>query len=258
MNIIRQEWKSYQKSLLCWSIGILILLFTSFYKVQGLASTVQMDTFMKTMPTVIQLLFGSMSDINSGIDGYRMIHLYIVIVLALHAVILGAGIFAKEERDKTAEFLYVKGVKRSHILHLKIIASLLVLVSLNGICFLGVYGSSIFMDMPLVFHELLPYIGVVFLTQLFFFSLALLLSLLRWSGKHAGSIGCAIVFLMFFIDIYVKLGGKAEFMDSFSIFRYTDVFYIQNESLLPFIVIILCSLIALWLSQRLHRQHDFL
>lgn len=261
MNIIKQEWKFYMRPTLYWSIGMLLLLFISFYKMDGLSSVPGgIEKFMKSLPPVFQLFFGDVSYISSALGSYRMIHLYLLIALALHAIILGSNIFAREEQDKTYEFLYVKGVKRSRILFSKIFAGVVILLFMDVICLIGTFISVIISAGSLDVVELFPYIGALFMTQLFFFSLALLLSVVLKHNQKAGMIGCCIVFGMFMISMYVKMGGSAELIDSVSIFHYADASYVKvhTQIALPMILILLLSLSGFLLTQVLHERRDLL
>ena len=79
---------------------------------------------------------------------YGIMFLYMAVMAAVHAVILGAGVIAEEERDKTSEFLYAKPVSRSRALTGKLLAGLTNLVVLNlvtlasSFVFVGFYGKG--------------------------------------------------------------------------------------------------------------------
>lgn len=261
MNIIVQEWKSYQKQMIFWSIGILALLMISFYKVQGLSSTPGgLQEMMNSLPPALRLFFGSVSDTGTTIGSYRMIHLYVTIALALHAVILGAHIFAKEEFDKTFEFLYVKGVKRVKILLCKIFAGMVMLLLLDVMCLIGTSLAALFVGYAVQLLELMPYLLALFMTQLFFFSIALLISLVLPDNHKAGMIGCCIVFVMFMVSMYGKVGGSIDMLDAFSIFHYADAGYIQSHTTdpLPVLIIMLISGAALAVAEVVHHHRDLL
>ena len=261
MNLIKREWQSYAKATFFWSIGILALMMISFYKMQGLSALPGgVEAFLETMPSFLQLFFKNSLDMNTAIGIYGFIHLYMVIALSLHAALLGANIFKKEERDKTFEFLYMKGMKRSKILILKICAAFLILVVLDIVCVIGVYLASMMATIPLSFVELFPYIGALFLAQLLFFSLALLISLLPILHHKAQAISCSVILCMFFMTMYVKIGGQQVWLDTCSIFHYTDVDYIATHPFVDIssILIFLLALVGLFVSIYMHEHHDLL
>lgn len=261
MNIILREWQSYVRQTTYWMIGLFLLLFISFYKMDGLSSTQGgIQTILESLPPALQVFFGSASDMGTGIGIYQMIHLYLAIALSLHAVILGAHIFAKEEHDKTFEFLYVKGVKRIRILCDKIIAGIVILLVLDVVCVLGIYMSIAMMNMTLSFMDLLPYMSALCMMQLFFFSMSLLISLLMKQNQKAGAIGCGIVFVMFMITMYGKMGGNVEVLDKLSLFHYTDASYIQGNDMfsIPTLCIAILILVGCIGSQWIHERRDLL
>ena len=260
MNIILREIKANRKQTIYWMIGLLCLLFISFYKVQGLSnSDGGMDAVMKSLPPVLQAFFGSTTNAGTGIGAYQMIHLYMCIALALHAVLLGANIFSKEEHDKTFEFLYVKGVTRTRILYYKAIASMGILISLVLISFIGVYCSVFVVGYTLSFGDIFPYIASLFVLQLFFFYIALAISLLLRNNQKAGMMGCLIVFAMFMITMYVKIGGSLDVIDQLSLFHYVDTSYIQDSSIfVPYSLILVICMIMFILSQYMHNRRDLL
>lgn len=261
MNILKREWKSYTKQMVFWSIGIFCLLLVSFYKVQGLASTPGgMEEIMRSLPLPLQALFGSVSDAGTSLGTYKMIHLYLSIALCLHAVLLGADIFAKEEHDRTYEFLYVKGVTRVRILLLKIIAGITLLFLLDLVCLLGILLAGMVVNYQVQMMELLPYLSALFLAQLLLFSLSLLLSLLLPDNHKTGMVGCCLVFAMLMLSMYVKMGGSIGFLEDCSIFHYIDASYIashQNE-LLSYMLIMLLAVLGFVGSELLHQRRDLL
>lgn len=261
MNIVKRECRANARQTMFWIIGLLCLLFMSFYKMQGIASAPGgINALMKSFPPVLQAFFGSTNNAGTGIGAYEMIHMYMCIALALHAALLGASIFSKEERDKTFEFLYVKGVTRYRILMAKILAGMLILFALILVTLLGIYASVAFVGYTLVLSEIVPYLCSLFLLQLSFFSIALLLSLLIRNSQKAGMMGCCIALVMFLITMYVKMGGQIEFLDACSLFHYTDTSYILSQDVLcvPYLIILVITCSGFGISEILHNRRDLL
>lgn len=262
MNIFKREWKSVQKQSIYWGIGIISLIIVAFYKVSGLNSAPGgVEALLSSLPAALRLFFGEgATDYSTVAGSYSMIHSYITIALSLHATMLGATIFAKEELDKTFEFLYIKGVKRKKIIFIKITTGITVLILMDIICLLAIYGASVFMNLTFISLDILPYLVSVFMSQLFFFSLALLFSLVLRNSRKAGMIGSCIVLTMFMVTMIVKVGGNIQFLDSLSIFHYADTAYITqygNGGLSTWVIIIL-ALVGFGISTYLHERRDLL
>lgn len=132
MNLFLHEMKQYWKYLLFWGIGIVSMVgggmgkFTALYDESGTSIT---DVFDK-LPKAFLAMFGMVNLEVTSLSGfYGMINFYLVIMGAIFAIILGAGILAKEERDKTAEFLLVKPVTRTWVLGQKLAAGFIYIFS---------------------------------------------------------------------------------------------------------------------------------
>ena len=68
---------------------------------------------LKGYPEAVQKALGvEMSNITSLLGYYSFVLVYIVLIGSVQGCNLGLNILSKEERDKTAEFLLVKPVKR--------------------------------------------------------------------------------------------------------------------------------------------------
>jgi ABC-2 type transport system permease protein len=128
MNLFLHEMKSYWKFLMFWSIGIVAMIGGGMGKFTALYGTTDPNfiAMWSKLPKAFIAMFGMTNLEVTSLSGfYGVLHFYLVIMAAIFAIILGAGILAKEERDKTAEFLMVKPVTRSWVLIQKLLAGLI-------------------------------------------------------------------------------------------------------------------------------------
>ena len=139
MNLFLHEMKQNRKYLLFWSIGIVAMVgggmgkFTALYDSSDTSIT---DVFNQ-LPKAFLAMFGMVNLEVTSLSGfYGVINFYLVIMGAIFAIILGAGILSKEERDKTAEFLMVKPVTRTWVLVQKLCAGLIYVFAFIGIDYL--------------------------------------------------------------------------------------------------------------------------
>lgn len=262
MNIMKREWADYAKHTIYWSIGVCLLIIITFYKVSGMMSTPGgIEGMLDVLPAPLQYFFGAgVQDYTSPTGSYGMIHLYLLIALSLHAIMLGASIFAKEEHDKTFEFLYVKGMKRTKILKDKIIAGFGILLFLNIVCLITATASIYFINEQFAMLDILPFLISMLIAQCFFFTLALTFSFLLPNNKKAGMVGSCIVLVMFLVSFYVKLSGSMDFLNYFTVFYYLDASIIQKEGIPLFasVLLLLLSIGGMILSFRLHDKRDLL
>ncbi|MCD8562312.1 MAG: ABC transporter permease, partial [Bacilli bacterium] len=134
MNIIKRELKANLKSIIGWSIFLVLFIAMGMQKYEALQGT-NAEEFLKIMdvlPDAIKAVFGmNVLDITSIIGYYSVLYLYLILIISIHAVFIGTNIINKEEIDKTAEFLFLKPMTRHNVVNYKLIASLINLVILN-------------------------------------------------------------------------------------------------------------------------------
>ncbi|MEG0275601.1 MAG: ABC transporter permease subunit [Coprobacillus sp.] len=262
MNMIKREWLGYRKQTIYWIIGMVALVLIAFFKVGSMTTAPGgVEEMLNSLPPMLQAFFGAGAlDYTTGVGSYSMIHLYFVIALAFHSVILGSNIFSKEELDKTYEFLYVKGVKRWIILCHKVIAGVTILLLINIVCLVSVFLASMMMNLSFSLSGMIPFMVSLFIVQLFFFAFGLLTSLTLKNSQKAAMIGCAVILVMFMVSMYMKLGGSIDFIDRLSLFHYADTSYIKahNYGGISTLIIILISLGMFGTSGFLHEHRDLL
>ncbi len=104
--------KTNKKQIIGWSISIFSIMFLYmilFPSVQDMAQ-IKMDA----MPEELMQFMGmdDFSDMSNYMTYFAMIYNMILIAISIFATVLGAGIIAKEEKNKTIEFLYSLEVSR--------------------------------------------------------------------------------------------------------------------------------------------------
>lgn len=141
MNVFLKEMKSYRKSLIFWIIGVIFLVASSMSKFAGLSSAGQsMNDLMADMPKSLQVIMGTGAfDISTAIGYFGILYIYLILMATIHAVMLGASVIAKEECDKTAEFLFVKPYSRNKIISAKLMTGLTNIVIFNLISWVTSY-----------------------------------------------------------------------------------------------------------------------
>lgn len=261
MSLLFHEWKANFKSLCLWLIGMMVLIGISVAKSIGMTndSGQSMTELLKQMPKSMQALFGvGLVDFSNITGIFSVIFLYIAVISAFHASSMGTSIFAKEERDKTFEFLYVKGMKRSRILSQKLVVCMIDMILLNAITLMYSVLLVKLIDKTNIFHDLLPMmIGLLFV-QFIFFSIGLLISFLTNRTKLASNISFGIVLACLFMSIFADLSEKAGFLRHITPFKYFDGKTILHEGLeIKYIWICIgISVVCIGFSFILHNKRD--
>jgi len=135
LNVLRRELRAGRKSFLGWTIpsALLLLLGMSAFPTisQG---TIDINAMMKNLPTGLKAAFGlGALDMKTGV-GYFALRSYLMTALigGIYAALLGATILAKEQGDRTAEFLLTKPISRAQVVGQKAAAVVLYVLLYNA------------------------------------------------------------------------------------------------------------------------------
>ncbi len=252
MSIFFRELKVYRKNIIYWSVGIVLLLWASMIKYQTLNTSGQsISELMKQFPHSIQAIFGlSGFDLTTISGYYGVMFMYTALMVTVHAVILGSDIIAKEERDRTTEFLFVRPISRVKILTSKILAGLVCLIALNLVTWVSsqylvdYYGKG---SMPAGKLAVLM-IGLLFLQLIFYFIGAVSAASLK-RPKLAGSVATSVLLFTFLITIFININDKLSDLKYLTPFRYFDAKdLLANGHLDPVYVVISLLLIAVMVA----------
>lgn len=229
-NILANEPKRYRNSFIGWSIsiGILILMEFAFYRFFMKEDMLKQVTaffqnpFMKNMLTA----FGTSLDMISNVLGYYATRnaIYILLLGAFFSVLLAGKILAREEHEKTAEFLLSKPVTRLEIVGSKLAAFFTYLLLLNIIILLiGFIGLEIFKGdseyRPVAF---LIFSFYFFLLMLTFGAIGLFLSVLIKRGRPITNILIGIIFGGYLIDVLSRVTASVDKFGYLSPFKFVD------------------------------------
>ena len=236
MNIFRRELKAHRWGLLFWSIGMVFLVLSGMAKFAAYEQAGQSAAaLMAGLPKTVQVIFGlSGFDLTKASGFYGILFLYIAVMGAVHAVLLGSGLISKEERDKTSEFLYAKPVSRSSAITSKLLAGVANLVALNLVTlassfyFVDYYGKG-----EDVTREILLLMVGLFFLQLVFFSLGAVVAGTAKKPKLAPGRATSIMLLAFVLYYIVNLDANLDFLKYFTPFKYFDAAVVMKDGLEP-------------------------
>ncbi|GKU24156.1 hypothetical protein CFOLD11_09820 [Clostridium folliculivorans] len=241
MNIFIRELKANRKALIIWSVCMVLLVVSGMAKYTAYSSGGSAGEVINKMPFTLKALLGiGAFDVASMGGFFAFLFLYIEITVAIHAVLLGNGIIAKEERDKTTEFLIVKPVSRSTIITSKLLAALVNIVILNlitlvsSIAMVGVYNKGNSIN-----DEIFTFFVSMFIIQLLFLSLGALLSAFMKKAKVSGSVSTSILLFSFVISKITDITDRMNFLNVLSPFKYFSYVDIVNGNGLNFVIVII-------------------
>lgn len=217
---------------------------------------------LQIMPKIVRIMFGVEGlTFKESIDYYIAMYFWYCLIAFTHAAYVGATIIAKEERDKTSEFLFTKPNKRSEIVTAKVFVGVFHVLCMAIVTWL----STIFTLLPLFEGESI--IGAVsitvstmFMAQLVFFGLGLLCTSFFKKYKIGLSVSMLIVLGSFAIAVILEYFGIVDYLNILSPFRYFPVKEVISEgiSLIYVFIAALIMAISIYLAYDFYDKKDLL
>lgn len=229
-TVYAKELKRYRNSFLGWSISLSILIlmefaFYRFFMKEDMLKQVTdffQNPFMKNMLAA----FGTSLDTISNPLGYYATRnaIYILLLGSFFSVLYAGKMLAREEHEKTAEFLLSKPLTRGEIVASKLASFFTYLILLNIIILLiGFMGLEIFKGnneyRPKAF---LIYSLYFFLLMLTFGAIALFLSVLIKRGRPITNILIGIIFGGYLVDVLSRVTASVDKFGYLSPFKFVD------------------------------------
>jgi ABC-2 type transport system permease protein len=234
MNIFIRELKANFKSLLIWSgiIGLLIVMASAKYS--GFAGDPEMLKMLDSLPPAM-LDALSMRGFNLiTIAGfYGVMFIYFGMMSAIAAAMWGSGIISKEERDKTVEFSLVLPVSRSRIVTAKALAALVNCIAFVLITWaISLVAVQSYKPDSAFYSFLALEMQAMFVIELIFLALGLLLGCAMKQYKLSGSAAVAIILTTYFMSILSSLDQRVDFLKYFTPFKYFDAAVFMRSGVL--------------------------
>lgn len=222
MTIIKHELRQGRKSLIIWTASIAFLLVICVFMFPEMKGEMDGVTDMFASMGSFTEAFG-MDRLNFGtFIGFYAIECGNVLGLggAFFAALLAISALAKEEKNRTAEFLLSHPVSRAQIVTEKLVAVVIQVLIMNIItCFLSVASVA-------VIGEAIPWKEMILL------HLSYLLMQLEISGicfcisaflsRGSLGIGLGIAIMMYFLNLVANISDSAEFLTYITPFSYTE------------------------------------
>jgi ABC-2 type transport system permease protein len=242
MNIYKHEFSMNLKSVVTWSVSIilLILAFMSIFS-SLVADAETLNEAMAKFPKELLIAFGMTDmDWSTVLGFFGFIFLFCQICLAIQAANYGFALVSIEERELTADFLLVKPVTRTKILTSKLLAAISGLTITNLVVWISSFasinlfkGSRGYEARPLVYLLLSI---VVF--QMFFLSVGLLVSLLVKRIRNVTPFSMGLAFGLYILNAFGGMIGEQS-LEIISPFKQLDPNYILKNAAydLPLVLI---------------------
>ncbi|MDP4180418.1 MAG: ABC transporter permease subunit [Bacillota bacterium] len=225
MIIFLREMKANRKSLVIWSLSVIMMVFLGMVKFKSYQSAGQsMNNLLGDMPRSLKAILGfSVFDVSKASGFYAMFFLYLQLMTTIHAVLLGAGIIAKEERDKTTEFLMTKPVSRNVIITSKLVAAIVNVVIINIVSLISSLAIvSAYSNGERVSGDITKLMVGMLIAQLIFLSIGAGIAAISKNSKTSGAFGAAILIGALFVDKIIDVNKSLENLKYLSPLKYFD------------------------------------
>lgn len=224
MNIFLRELKTNVKSLAIWCSAMIFLIYAGMIKYSAFAKTGEaVNEFMSQIPDSMKTVLGMGNgmDLTSVAVFYSIFFLFFVLLAAVHSSMLGALIIAKEERDKTADFLFVKPIKRHQAISSKILAAIINIAVLNiatyivSVISVEKYNTGSSLALPIFMIT-----AALFILQVLFLGIGLLFGALAKNSKIATSAVTSVILGTFILKVMIDMNKDVKIIEFLSPFRY--------------------------------------
>ncbi len=251
MNIFLRELRAHTKSLLVWSASMVFLVMGGMLKYSAFQKTGDaINDMFKDLPAGMMKVMGITSgqDLTSVGVFYSIFFLYFMLMMSVHSTMLGASIIAKEERDKTADFLLVKPVRRYQVVTAKICAALVLVVLFNLVTFV----SSAIAVAPYndsgtsLTGPIFSLTSALLVVQIMFLGIGLLLGAWAHNAEKASGLATTVILSTFLLKVFIDLKEEIHYLEFLTPFRYFksyDVMF-NHDIRIPFVILSLTVAIA--------------
>lgn len=262
MNIFFNELKGNLKSLLIWCIAQFFIIYAGMMKYQGFSSSgVDINKLFEGLPKALMAVFGMGSvDISKVAGFYSIFFLYFMLLAAVHAVMFGAVVVSKEERDHCADFLFSKPVKRYQVMTPKLCVGVINILIFNLVTFAAsVFFIARYNNGDGLVDKVAITLVALFVLQLFFLALGVMLGATLKTTKIATSASAGIIMGTFFLSVAVDLNEKLNFLKYLTPFKYFEGKVLMLDGIISInstVILLVLAGILITLSYIAFNQRD--
>ncbi|WP_058300782.1 ABC transporter permease subunit [Gorillibacterium timonense] len=251
MNVFRREMKAQRKALIIWCVSVFLLMVAGMSKYSVSKESGQaMSELVGKMPPAVQAIFGTSGfDISQASGYYGAMFFYVLLMAAVHASMLGATILAKEERDKTGEFLFVKPLSRMAIVGSKLLAAFVQALVFNAVSWLSsLMGIALYAKGESLGGEIALLMAGMLLVQAVFLTAGAANAAIGRKPKKAAAGSAGLMLATFLISLLIEISGKLGALKMLTPFQYVDAHRVlEGRGLQPGMLVWAVALCTLFL-----------
>lgn len=231
MNIFLRELRANFKSLLIWSVIVLLFVVVGFSKFTAYEGNPELVAIIEAFPPAVLDAFSLNAFNLTTIAGFfGVMYVYFALLLSIAAAMWGSDIITKEERDKTVEYALTLPVTRSRLITGKLLAALanctaLLLVTWGAVLVNSTYFQTDSEYFAFVARSMLA----LWILELIFLAVGFLLGCALTHYKRASSLAVAVILGTYFLSVFSGLNENLNFLKYFTPFKYFDAAALLNN-----------------------------
>lgn len=239
MNIFLRELRANFKSLLIWSLIVVLFTVVGYSKFSAFYGNPDLLKILDAYPPAMIEAAGLNTFNLTTVTGFFGVMVaYFGLILSIAAAMWGSEIISKETRDKTVEYSLTLPVTRGHLVTAKIAAAgvncLALLLVTWGII---LAGSRSFKPDAEFFRFVSTSMLAFLMMQLIFLALGIFLGCSLQSHKRAGSLAVTLILASYVASILTELSEDLDFLNYISPFNFFDpVAVLGGSHLDPFFI----------------------
>ncbi len=243
MNIIKRELRANLKGFIIWMSSLLVLFILVSTEFSAFRDNPDIIDALDGFDAFYDALGISIANIGSPEGFVSMMSIYLYVPIAIYSALLGSSIISKEERAKTAEYLFTLPIKRETVLRSKIIVGFIYVLSFVLVIILGLTLTFYRFDLTSTFFNFMFYLGFgLFFTGLIFMSVGSFFASYLKQYKRSGAISLAFAVGTFMLNMVVQLVEELDFLKYVIPYKYFDVQEMLNGNI-EFIYVLLSLII---------------
>lgn len=222
MTIVKHELKQGRTALAVWTVSIAFLLLVCILIFPEMKGEMEAVGKMFSMMGSFTAAFG-MDRLNLGtFIGFYSIECGNILGLggAFFASLTGISILSKEEKDRTAEFLFTHPVSRNRIVTEKLLAVLAQITAMNLFLLVLASLSAALIGEDIPWKEILLMHGAYYLLQLELAAVCFGIS--AFLRRGSAGIGMGLAAILYFLNLIANMTERAKFFKYITPFGYCE------------------------------------
>ncbi len=231
MNIFLRELRANLKSLIIWSVIILLLIWIAVIKFSAFANNAEMLAILNAYPKpLLDALNMNAFNLTTLTGFYGVMFTYFGLMGAIAAGMWGSGVIAKEERDKTIEFSLALPVTRNRFITAKALAALVNSITFVAVTWIAsIVAVQSYQPDSAFYRFLAREMMAMFMIELIFLAIGLLVACVMKRPKRTGAIVIGVILTLYYVSMIAGLHEKLDFLKYLSPFKYFDAAKLLHE-----------------------------